>query len=112
MSDLFENDNSQFLQELSEVDQETVTGGFGFGGFGGGDFFFFQQTNIESLAHNQNGFSSAGNGSGGVSAYSNTNSAYRFSQTTLAFGSFGGSSRGFSPWMWLFGQSFLARLLG
>lgn len=95
MSDNIESKNPEFLSDLSDQEQENVTGGFNIGKLG---FFFFQQTDIESLAERQTSIS-AGNGVSGASA---SRAGYRFSQTTLAFGSFmfGGmgrlGSRGYS----------------
>lgn len=85
MSDNIESKNPEFLTDLSDQEQENVTGGFDFG-----NFFFFQQTDIESLAERQTSIS----GGSGVSGSSASRAGYRMSQTTLAFGSFLGFGRG------------------
>ena len=89
MSDDINKKDSEFLTELSNQEQETVAGGFNLGKFG---YFFFQQTDIESIADHQSNIS--GN-NGGLSGSSSSKAGYRFSQTTLAFGSlmFGMGSR-------------------
>lgn len=97
MSDDITKKDSEFLTELSNQEQETVAGGFNLGKFG---YFFFQQTDIESIADHQSNIS--GN-NGGLSGSSSSKAGYRFSQTTLAFGSlmFGmgrSRSRGYN-WM-------------
>jgi hypothetical protein len=98
---------------VSETEQERITGGFGFGG----NFFFFQQTDIMSFANQQNSFAGTTGDGGNVSGTSTSNTGYRLSQTTLAFGGFfgGGRSRyGFSPWLSSFNfyQNLWNRLLG
>jgi len=87
MSDNLKSKDSEFLTQLSDKEQENVTGGFDIGNLG---FFFFQQTDIESFADRQTDIS-AGKG---VSGSSSSRAGYRFSQTTLAFGSFFGFGRG------------------
>lgn len=88
---------SDLLIELSDQDQETLTGGCGFGGF---NYFFFQQTDIDTFANQD--ISVSGGQSGG-SGSSSSNTGYRLSQTTLAFGSFSpgrSSGLGSSAWRW------------
>lgn len=80
MSDHIES-KPELLTELSDQEQENVNGGFNLGKLG---FFFFQQTDIESMAERQTQVS----GGNGVSGASASRAGYRFSQTTLAFGSF------------------------
>lgn len=81
MSDDINKKDSEFLTELSNQEQETVAGGFNLGKFG---YFFFQQTDIESIADHQSNISA----NNGVSGSSSSKAGYKFSQTTLAFGSF------------------------
>lgn len=95
MSDHTEPEDSEFLTELSDQEQETVTGGFDLGGF---NFFFFQTTDITSFAERQS--NASGNG-GNVSGSTSANAGYRFSQTTLAFSSFGRGRRRSLPPMFI-----------
>lgn len=81
MADDINKKDSQFLTELSNQEQETVAGGFNLGKLG---YFFFQQTDIESIADHQTNISGGNNG---VSGSSSSKAGYRFSQTTLASGS-------------------------
>jgi hypothetical protein len=72
---------SEFITELSESEQETLTGGR--------DLLFFQRTNINSFASNDLNISSGNN-----SLSSSQRSGYSFSQITLGFSSlFGGGRR-------------------
>lgn len=106
-----------YLVEVPDSEQEQITGGCGFGGW---QFFYFDQTNIESFANNDSDFSGSGGIGGQITGSSRSSTAYRLSRTTLAFGggSFGsrrpyGVSRwgGFmNPYQGLMG--FLAGLLG
>lgn len=75
---------SDLLVELSDQDQETLTGGHGFD-LGQLSYFFFQQTDIDTFANQD---ISVSGGEGGGSGTSSSNTGYRLSQTTLAFGSF------------------------
>jgi len=86
MSNLNHSKNNKFLTELSEQEQEATAGGCAFAGL---DFFFFQQTDIETTAENQTSIS----GMNGFSGSSLGRTGYRFSQTTLAFGSLFGGRR-------------------
>ncbi|MBF2065101.1 MAG: hypothetical protein IGS39_11870 [Calothrix sp. C42_A2020_038] len=79
--------NSKFITELSENEQETLTGGrassFGF------DNFFFQRTDINSFASNDLNISSGNN-----NLSSSQRSGYSLSRITLGFSSlFGGGRR-------------------
>lgn len=109
MTHSFDDPITPLFAEVSETDQEKIAGGSGLGGL---DFFYFDQINVETYASNDTSLSSIGNDGRQMTGTSNSNSAYRLSRTTLAFGSFGGSRWGFSPWMWLLSQGFLGRLLG
>jgi len=104
--------------EVSEIEQEQLAGGCGFGGW---HFFYFDQTSIESSASNNTDFSGMGGNGNPIAVSTTSDSAYRLSRTTLAFGggSFGrrrsyfGASRWgglMNPYQGLLG--FLAGLLG
>jgi hypothetical protein len=80
-------EDSEIITELSDKEQEILTGGrassFGF------DNFFFQRTDINSFASNDLNISS-----GNSSLSSSQRSGYSFSQITLGFSSlFGGGRR-------------------
>jgi hypothetical protein len=79
MSNHIKSNNSDLLKELSEQEQETLTGGVSPTDFAS---FFFQQTSIESLSGNQTALLE-----NGVNRQisSGSQGAYKFSQTTLAF---------------------------
>lgn len=81
MSDPINSTNPELLVELSEQEQETVAGGCALAGF---SYFFFQQTDIDTFAENEAEVSD----SNGFRGSSLARTGYRFSQTTLAFGSF------------------------
>ena len=74
--------NSELITELSENEQQTLTGGRTF------DNFFFQRTNINSFASNDLNISS-----GNSSLSSSQRSGYSFSQITLGFSSLLGGGR-------------------
>lgn len=109
MTHVLDNQTTPLLVEVSETEQERITAGYGLGGL---DFFYFDQINIETSASNETSFSGTDGEGGQVTGTSSSNTAYRLSRTTLAFGGFGGSRYGFSSWMWFLGQGFLARLMG
>lgn len=79
-----------YLVEVPDSEQEQITGGCGFGGW---HFFYFDQTDIETSASNDSGFSGSGGIGGQITGSSRSSSAYRLSRTTLAFGGFLGGSR-------------------
>ncbi|MBW4614533.1 MAG: hypothetical protein KME21_14915 [Desmonostoc vinosum HA7617-LM4] len=68
---------SELLTDLSEKEQENLTGGLG--------FFIFQQTAIDTFAENQSQISGQG---GSLNASFLARTGYSFRQTTLAFASF------------------------
>lgn len=79
MSNHIKSHNSDLLKELSEQEQETLMGGVSLGDFAS---FFFQQTSIESSSGNQ---TSLLENEPNRQISSASQSAYKFSQTTLAF---------------------------
>ncbi|MBW4627908.1 MAG: CTB family bacteriocin [Brasilonema octagenarum HA4186-MV1] len=103
MSNDITSKNCELLTELSEQEQEVVSGGRSRSSFELRDFFF-QRTNVRSFANS--GFNALQSG-----ASLSDQSGYMYSQTTLAIGSlFMGSgrsrrSRGLS------GNNFLSFLL-
>lgn len=85
------------LIDLSDSEQEGLSGGFRRGGF---DQLFFQHTEIDSVGEEQ---TQAGNGNSGLRISSLARSGYSFRQTTLSFlsSSLGRGGRG-NPWLMLF----------
>lgn len=79
MSDFINKTDSEWISDLSEQEQETLKAGFT--DFIAGDFFFFQDTDIQSIAANQTSLT-------GDDGLSRQKSGYTYSQVTLAFGSF------------------------
>jgi hypothetical protein len=80
MSDEIKTTDTELLTELSESEQEAVTGGVSLAD----DFasFFFQQTAIETFADDQTTLSANG---GNPKVSSSSKTGYKFFQTTLAF---------------------------
>jgi hypothetical protein len=85
MSDSREDDRSQFLEDLSAQEQETIAGGFGLEDLFGS--FFFQKTDIDTFADARTNISND------LSVSRRT--GYKLSQITLAFTIpfFGGGGR-------------------
>lgn len=71
--------DTELLTELSEQEQQAVTGGVSLDDFA---YFFFQQTAIESFADDQTTLSANG---GNPKVSSSSKTGYKFFQTTLAF---------------------------
>jgi hypothetical protein len=110
-----DHQTAPLFMEVSETEQEQISGGCGFGGW---NFFYFDQTDIESYASNDSNMSGSGGIGGQITGSSRSSSAYRLSRTTLAFGGFfGGSRYGLSRWGGFMSphqglMGFLAGLLG
>lgn len=87
------------LTEISDVDQEQISGGLG-SASGSPFFFYFDQIDIDTAANNDSSMSGTVAGGPLISGTSRGNSAYRLSRTTLAFGGFLGTmnSDGHSSW--------------
>ena len=79
MSEHIKTTDTELLTELSESEQEAVTGGVSLDDFA---YFLFQQTAIESFADDKTTLSANG-GNPNVSSSSRT--GYKSFQTTLAF---------------------------
>jgi hypothetical protein len=79
------------VSELSDQQQESLSGGYACDCGGGFELFFFQDTAIDTFADNQIAINT---GAGGLQATSQSSTGYSFRQTTLAFLSFGGGSGG------------------
>ena len=75
---------TEVLMELSETEQQSLSGGNDLAA--GFNAVFFQQTEINTFAESQTDIA---NGDGNLNASSLSRTGYSFRQTTLAFFSFG-----------------------